>query len=500
MNLRKLHSISIHNKILIPFVFFTTFLAGLLLIFGSNTIFIYMERMLRSAYTSGQFSDLQTELLQLKQRVFWVGLLISGGLVLFLMLVFSLIIGVITRYIRRFKAVAQKVSQGDFSQRIEVTSDDEIGQLASIFNEMTSNLQISTQSVIQEKNRSEAIIEEMPAGVLVTDLQGDILMLNRTVRAIFGVRETEVMGYPVARMVPHEDVVSQIDTVVQAEGGTEETEWAHEISSGGRKRFKVRSSLVRKALGEKLGVVTVFQDITLEKELIELREGFLRTITHELRTPLTSIIGFIELARGGSGLDDRQKKYLTVSLECAINLKTMINDILDLSKLEAGQVELKRAPLNIYDLSEDVIESLVPVLKDKGLTIKNLISPQGSVVYGDKEKLRRILVNILSNAIKFTHEGGIVFSSQTQGSDLIVRIKDTGIGMDVEGQKVIFEKFRQLDYSSKRMYEGIGLGLSIVKELVELHDGKVWAESRPGQGSEFFVQLPTVPPAEKTAS
>lgn len=486
--LSKLRSLSIHQKIVIPFVFLITLLAGIIIVVGTDAIFDLVGTGLAHAIQHGP-GAVTNELLQIKQQIFWGGIGLVVALILILMIVYSFIINLITREIRQLKSVALKVSQGDFTQRLNIRSGDELGQLANIFNEMTSNLQSSTASVVAEKNRSEAIIEEMPQGVVFTDMDGDVLMLNLSVRQHFSLPQVAVSGFPISRFIPFEDVLNFIDAT--AHGSAAHTlDWIYETPQKEKKYFKLRSRLVRNALQEKLGVVTVFEDVTLEKMLIELREGFLRTITHELRTPLTSIIGFIELARSGPGIDERQQKYLSVSLECAINLKTMINDLLDLSKIEAGKVELRLTPVNVFELAEDVIESMVPALRDKGLMAKNYISNGLPLIKADKEKLRRIFVNLLGNAVKFTSEGGIVINGRLDGKVATFSVKDSGIGLDEADKLVIFEKFRQVDYSSTRKYEGIGLGLSIVKELVELHGGDIRVESQPGQGSEFIFSLP----------
>lgn len=232
--------------------------------------------------------------------------------------------------------------------------------------------------------------------------------------------------------------------------------------------------------------------ITANKEVKNLKEILLRNISHELRTPLTSIIGFLDLLRSSpvGPLNEKQKKYVDTALESSLNLKKLINDLLDMSRLEAGKTKLFYSPINLSDLTSEVINALQPLAQSKNIEIINKINIIERVLKADKEKLRRILINLIGNAIKYTPKGIVTISNKINGDMIEISVEDTGIGLRKEDREKIFEKFHRVDMPTYKRYEGIGLGLPIVKELVELHGGKIKVESILGKGSKFFFVLP----------
>ena len=235
------------------------------------------------------------------------------------------------------------------------------------------------------------------------------------------------------------------------------------------------------------------QEISIDnKEVKNLKEILLRNISHELRTPLTSIIGFLDLLRSSTVglLNERQKMYVDTALESSLNLKKLINDLLDISRLEAGKTKLIYSPINLSDLTNEVLNALIPLAQSKNIDIINSINVVDRVLKADKEKLRRILINLVGNAIKYTPKGKVIISNKINGDMIEILVEDTGIGLRKEDREKIFEKFHRVDMPTYSRYEGIGLGLPIVKELVELHGGKIRVESILGKGSKFFFALP----------
>ncbi len=242
----------------------------------------------------------------------------------------------------------------------------------------------------------------------------------------------------------------------------------------------------------RIGIITIIRDVTQEKELGELRDGFLRTVTHELRTPLTSIIGFLELIKGSTqqALSDQTRKWIQIALHEAANLKELIDDLLDLSQIRAGRMRIQHEYLNVVELFSSLVQTFQPLAQRRQLDlIAGAVDPSLEIS-ADGSKLRRILVNLISNALKFTQVGYIRLDCVDDAHEIIFSVTDTGIGLREDETEVIFEKFRQIDYSSTRKYEGIGLGLSIVKQLVEMHGGRVWVVSVFGKGSTFYFSLP----------
>lgn len=246
------------------------------------------------------------------------------------------------------------------------------------------------------------------------------------------------------------------------------------------------------------------------KDLDKLKSSFLATVSHELRTPLTSVIGYSEmLLEGLAGeMNEEQRSYVQTILDKGDHLLQIINEILDISKIESGTVQLSPEEFDVAELMRQVADALMPQAHQKGLTLTYEADPAIPQITADRAKTRQVLLNLVSNAVKFTPKGGrVVVQSRAGTMDIGGRllptvellVKDTGIGIPQEQRYAIFEAFLQLDSSSTRKYGGTGLGLSIVKHFVEAHGGKVWVES-PEEGEDkgtvFVVQLPATPPPQ----
>ncbi len=223
-----------------------------------------------------------------------------------------------------------------------------------------------------------------------------------------------------------------------------------------------------------------------------LKSAFLATMSHELRTPLNSIIGFTGILLMGlvGTLTHEQEKQLTMVQDSARHLLELINDVLDISKIEAGQIELAREPFDMRTTIQKSLEKIAPLAEKKGLTVTAAIAPPVGQVVGDRRRMEQILINLLSNAVKFTERGEVRIETQIEDGWLVTRVIDTGIGIRPEDLDTLFKPFRQVDIGITRQYEGTGLGLSICKRLVESMGGRIWGESEWGKGSRFVFTLP----------
>jgi signal transduction histidine kinase/CheY-like chemotaxis protein len=224
----------------------------------------------------------------------------------------------------------------------------------------------------------------------------------------------------------------------------------------------------------------------------QLKSEFLANMSHELRTPLNAIINFARiLAAGMRGpVNEDQVDYLTRIRHSGDHLLGLINDVLDLSKIEAGRMELYKEPLVVADLIQSVTSSAVGLTKGKPIELIQEVEPDLPLVNADRTRVRQVLLNLLSNAAKFTEQGSITLSASRRGGELVISVADTGIGIAPEHHGTIFEEFRQVDSGSDRRYEGTGLGLAICRRFVALHGGRIWLESTPGVGSVFSFSLP----------
>jgi signal transduction histidine kinase len=223
-----------------------------------------------------------------------------------------------------------------------------------------------------------------------------------------------------------------------------------------------------------------------------LKSAFLATMSHELRTPLNSIIGFTGILLMGlvGPLNEEQKKQLVMVQDSARHLLELINDVLDISRIEAGQFQLACEPFDMKSTIEKSLEKITPLAEKKGLALTSIIDPSVGKVYGDRRRVEQIIINLLSNAVKFTGCGEVRIENQVYDGWIVTRVIDTGIGIRPEDIDNLFKPFRQIDTGISRQYEGTGLGLSICKKLVEAMGGKIYVESKSGSGSIFTFTLP----------
>jgi signal transduction histidine kinase len=234
-------------------------------------------------------------------------------------------------------------------------------------------------------------------------------------------------------------------------------------------------------------------------ELLEanrMKSQFLANMSHELRTPLNSIIGYTQLVVNGTygALNDTQRDRLDKVIRNGHNLLSLINDVIDLNRIETGRFSLELGPIDTYALLTSILDTVAPLAVPKGLQI-NRDFDAVPLIFGDEQRVRQIITNIIANAVKFTHEGGVTVRASTEDKMVRIEISDTGIGIAAEQYEMVFAEFEQLDNSPTREYEGSGLGMAITKRLVEKHGGRIWLESAPGRGTTFYVTMP-VPPAK----
>jgi len=228
------------------------------------------------------------------------------------------------------------------------------------------------------------------------------------------------------------------------------------------------------------------------EEMSRHKSQFLANMSHELRTPLNSIIGYTKLMADGlaGDINEKQEKFLHIVYRNSKNLIELINDLLDLSRIEAGKTVLSYETFTISDLLAEVIPSVEQMAGEKGLVLTHSIAPDIDSLYADRAKTRQVLLNILGNAIKFTSEGSVKLDVAKSDSELIFSVADTGTGIKKDDLGAIFDSFEQVGPAQIAGYEGTGLGLAISKHYIEMQGGRIWAESEPGKGSTFTFALP----------
>jgi two-component system phosphate regulon sensor histidine kinase PhoR len=256
--------------------------------------------------------------------------------------------------------------------------------------------------------------------------------------------------------------------------------------------LQIFSTTVVDDAGQPAGEVRVVHDITRERELEQLKDDFMSTVSHELRTPLFSIHGFVQIMLEDDNLDSAtRREFLTIIQNQAAQLAQMVNNLLDLSKFDEGKLELERGPVAMVDLIHQTSLKLQGFAHQQKVKLVTHLPDTLPTISGDVQRLEQVLTNLIGNAIKFTKGGGeVTISASITGAELLVQVKDTGIGIPAEALERVFSRYYQVEDRSERSPRGSGLGLHIAQRIVKKHGGRIWAESEAGQGSTFCFTLP----------
>ncbi len=336
----------------------------------------------------------------------------------------------------------------------------------------------------------QAILASMSEGVVATDITGRISLINPAAAELFHLKPGEGVGEFPYKVFPQSELGEIFhQTYVKGYPVEKEIIWHNP-----ERVLNLHLALIRDEVTEELrGVVAVIGDITKIRQLESIRKDFVANVSHELKTPLTSIKGFIETLLDGA-LEDKETetKFLTIINQETDRLNNLIADLLDISKLESGQTDLRKRLFHIDHLINEIILTVEGRLKDKQLNLTKDI--QAAVVDGDENLFREVIINLLDNAIKYTPEGGEISIGTSQNPERFeFFIQDTGIGIPEESLPRLFERFYRVDKGRSREMGGTGLGLSIVKHIIERHGGKVTVESQLAKGSRFAFTIPFAP-------
>lgn len=339
-------------------------------------------------------------------------------------------------------------------------------------------------AIAEERAKLEAIISGTNDAIIITDAQDRVLLMNQAARRAFAVETAPEVGRPLAEVVKNDQLLALFARLQASEEAL-----AKEIPlSNGQTLY---ASLTPVA---EVGRIAVMQDITYLKELDKMKSDFVSTVSHDLRSPLANISGYATLLLEIGGLNDTQREFVTNIKLNAAKMATLIDHLLDLGKIEA-RVGMEMKPCQLAIVINEAVESLREQAEAKKIALQLDLPPQLPLVQGNQLRLDQVVSNLVSNAIKFTPaEGTVTVSARERKGEVMVEVRDTGIGIAPEDQVHLFEKFYRVYSEETRNIEGTGLGLAIVKSIVEGHGGRVWVESQPGQGSTFGFALPIAPP------
>jgi len=406
---------------------------------------------------------------------------------------------IIIRPITRLIESVKRIQAGHLDETIEVESEDEIGQLAEEFNIMTSRLQQFEESnvarLIVEQGKLEAVVNSIPDGIIVSDAQHGILIINPAAERIFAKSEEAVRNKHFLEAVNNDAIFRRIKEAYSTDvTSADEEERTIKVLVGEKARyFAVDVHLVEGKDSKVYGAVTVLKDITHFKELDEMKSDFVSTVSHEFRTPLTSIIMGLSLLmeRGIVQRGTREYALLGAIQEDSERLVRLVNELLDLSRMESGRIEMQFRPVSICSVVEAAARPTLGQMADKGVVFANDCTEDLPEVNVDADKIIWVVSNLLGNALRYTPSGGVIgVRASVQGTRLMVSVSDTGIGISREDQAKIFKKFVQIKGKDGTATGGAGLGLAISKEIVQAHSGRIWVESEVGKGTTFVFTLP----------
>ena len=410
-----------------------------------------------------------------------LALLVAGG-------IGFLIARMITKPLREMAGLAKNIARGDFKRQIKVRSKDEIGELANTFNQMAEELKIKIQTITEDRNEIRAILTSVIEGVLAIDKNERVILFNSALEEMFKVIKDKVIGKFFWEVIRNNEL-----SVLLKEAMNKRKLETRELTLflPEERIFQVHALPIKGEEGIS-GVVAVLHDITELKKLERMRIEFVANVSHELRTPLTSIRGFVETLKGGAIREpENSQRFLDIIESHTERLNNLINDLLELSKIESKEIKMEFQPIALREAIEEVVSNFKEALKQKGHIVEIDIPPDFPQVEADPERIEQVFTNLLDNAIKFTPKNGrICIRAVDKEKDIQIEVSDTGIGIPQEHLPRLFERFYRVDKARSRELGGTGLGLSIVKHITQAHGGKVGVESELGKGSKFFFTLP----------
>jgi two-component system, OmpR family, phosphate regulon sensor histidine kinase PhoR len=393
-----------------------------------------------------------------------------------------------SRRIHSLKAFATRMAAGDFRPVDAVPAGDGLDELARALNDTAARLKAGISVLTDERNRSSAILGSMIEGVAVISGDEHIIFANRAFSRILGLEDvSEIEGRPLLEVARQSDLLAAIKMAL---GGQQQVTSEIVVGTVRPRSFAVTAAPVQASSHR--GAVLVLHEITDLRRLERVRQDFVANVSHEFRTPLTAIQGFAETLLSGA-LDDpaNRRRFVEIIREHAMRLARLTEDLLKLSRIEAGQLKLDFRPVSVTQLIESCVETAQLKAAPRKLALQVQLPEQLPLARGDANTLQEVLQNLLDNALQYTPAGGIIeVSASCSNGRVVVTVADTGIGIPQAEQERIFERFYRVDAARSREAGGTGLGLSIARHIVEAHGGRLWVESAVGEGSRFHFSIP----------
>ena len=395
----------------------------------------------------------------------------------------------------------RQIGAGMLDLKTDVLSDDEIGQLSREFNKMTERLkrfeQMNIDEILSEKRKSDTIVQSIADGLIMTDAAMRVLHMNRVVAELYRLDEADSIGKPLASLVHDERLVGVLAAEIPTGGAPEQPPGVLQYARGEKTLyFRPKVTRILDAEGVLYGILLLLQDVTQFKELDRMKSDFIATLSHEFRTPVTSIGMTVDILNQEilGKLNAKQRELIASAKDDCFRLTKLARELLQLSKLESGRIQLRNEELDVRALIDSSLRPLQLQFSDKGVSLGMEVQEGMPRLLADEQQLTWVITNLVSNALKYTNAGGsVTVRAREDRGLLVVEVEDTGVGIAPEHLQTIFDKFVQLKRATDATPGSVGLGLAIAKEIVELYGGRIRVSSAPGKGSTFSFELPLTP-------
>ena len=390
------------------------------------------------------------------------------------------------RPVRQLTEVVQRMTEGDLSARLLPITRDEIGTLTRAFNQMAERLRETITTLAEERSRLTTVLDNMADGVLITDGKGYVRLINPAAVRLLDTTEEHALERSFAQVVRHYQLIELWKRC--RETGEEQIEVV-ELSLRGPFLQAIVTPLQD---AKPRAYLLILQDLTRVRRLETVRRDFISNISHELRTPLASLRALADTLRDGALEDPPAARRFLDRMETEVDALTqMVQELLELSRIESGQVPFRLVPVAVAEVVLPPVERLRPQAERFVLQLTVDLPPDLPPVLADAERIQQVVTNLVHNAVKFTPSGGeVTISAVASGDEVVVSVRDTGVGIPADDLPRIFERFYKADHA--RSGGGTGLGLAIAKHIVQGHGGRIWAESVEGRGSTFYFSLPVI--------
>ncbi|USS91405.1 ATP-binding protein [Fructobacillus americanaquae] len=397
----------------------------------------------------------------------------------------------LTRPIEIINKQTARIAAGDYSMVNTISGSDEISQLAHSVNTLSNRIAESTEIISNERNRLHSVLHHMADGVLLTNAKGQLTIINQAATKLLGVSEQAALGQQVFDLLDLPEYQSIRDLIKQQRSMTVDV---------GQRIIEVRVSLIKNPSGLINAMVLILHDITEQKKIDQDRRDFVSNVSHELRTPLTTVASYVESLQEGAKEDSKiLGEFLTVIQNETDRMSRMVSDLLELSRMDQGTMEVKTELVQLNTMLNFILDRFEMILlspsKDlnsdrKIKIVRHIPKDQEFWVDIDYDKMTQVIDNLMNNAIKYSPDGGsITVSLEKSGDKALISIKDQGLGIPVADQEKVFNRFFRVDKSRSRAQGGTGLGLAISKEVIEKFNGRIWVESKENEGSTFKMTL-----------